>query len=172
MTNYANGYANAMKGLFGEFPVNAGMFKSAFRQQASITDKMSRVVLAAAEKSTEISATWTKSALGELGNVTNAQDDPSDYTKAMNDFAIAQAELGAKSMEALADVATTAQVKTFELMLAADKDPGDGASKVARKPRSGSGSGRPASPSQVASKAARKAAKDTSSTAEKVALNQ
>lgn len=168
MAKYENGYTKVMTGMFGEFPANAGMFKSAFRQQAAITDKMSRVVLAAAEKSTEISATWTKSTLGELGNVTNAQDDPSDYTKAINDFAIAQAELGAKSVEALADVATTAQVRAFELMLAADKDPVNGASKAARKPRSGSG--QPASPAQVDSKAVRKAAKDTSSTAGKVAL--
>ncbi|MXY33936.1 MAG: Phasin [Boseongicola sp. SB0664_bin_43] len=170
MTDYANGYANVMKGMFGEFPVDAGMFKNAFRQQASITDKMSRVVLAAAEKSTEISATWTKSTLGGLGNVTNAQDDLSGYTKAMSEFAIAQAELGARSLEALADVATTAQVRTFELMLASDKDPGKGASKAARKPRSESG--QPASPPQVASKAARKSAKESSSTVEKVALNQ
>ncbi len=70
MTKNANGYTTVMKGMLGELPFDAGMFKSAFRQQASVADKMSRVVLAAAEKSTEISAAWTKSALGEIGNVT------------------------------------------------------------------------------------------------------
>ena len=139
MTKNANGYTKAMTGMLGEFPVDAGMFKNAFRQQASITDKMSKVVLAAAEKSTEISATWTKSALGELGNVTKAQDHPSDYAMAVGDFALAQAELSARSMEAFADMATTVQVKTIELMLAADKDPGNGASKAARKSPSGTG---------------------------------
>lgn len=169
MTDYANGYANVMKGMLGEFPVDAGVFKNAFRQQASIMDEMSRVVLAAAERSTEISATWTKSTLGELGCVTNVQDDPSGYTKAMSEFAIAQAELSARSMEAFADVAKTAQVRTIELMLATDKNPSNGASRAARKSRSGSG--QPASSPQVASKAARKAAKDTPA-AEKVAVNQ
>ncbi len=171
MTDYASGYANAMKGMLGEIPVDAGMFKNAFRQQASITDKMSRVVLAAAEKSTEISATWTKSTLGELGNVVNAQDDPSGYTKAVSDFARAQAELSAKSMEAFADVATTAQVKAIELMLAADKGPGNGAAKAARKPRSGSGQPSPSPSPQNASKAAKKAARETSAAAEKVVVN-
>ena len=170
MTDYANGYVNVMKGMLGAIPVDAGMFKNAFRQQASITDKMSRVVLAAAEKSTEISATWTKSTLGELGNVTNAQDDPAGYAKAMSGFARAQAELSAKSMEAFADAAATAQVKTIELMLAADKGPGNGASKAARKPRSGSG--RLAPSPQSASKAAKKAAGETSAAAEKVVVNQ
>ena len=170
MTDYAIGYANAVKGMLGEIPVDAGMFKNAFRQQASITDKMSRVVLAAAEKSTEISTTWTKSTLGELGNVTNAQDDPSGYTKAMSDFARAQAELSAKSMEAFADVATTVQVKAIELMLATDKGPGNGASKAARKSRSGSG--QLASSPHNASKAVKKAAKETSAAAEQVVANK
>ncbi|MDE0521702.1 MAG: Phasin [Boseongicola sp.] len=170
MTKNANGYTKVMKGMLGEFPVDAGMFKSAFRQQASVADKMSKVVLAAAEKSTEISATWTKSTLGEIGNVTKAQNHPSDYTVAMGDFALAQAELSAKSMEAFADVATTVQVKTLELMLAADKDAGNGESKAARKARSGTG--RPTPPSHAASKAAKRAPKELPDAAEKVAVSQ
>ena len=170
MTKDANGYTKVMKGMLGEFPVEAGMFKSAFRQQASITDKMSKVVLAAVEKSTEISATWTRSTLGDLGNVTKVQDHPSDYTMAVSEFALAQAELSAKSMEAFADVAATVQVKTVELMLAADKDPGNGASKVARKSRSGTG--RPTPPPHGASKAVKNAPKELPDAAEKVAMNQ
>lgn len=170
MTKNANGYTTVMKGMLGELPFDAGMFKSAFRQQASVADKMSRVVLAAAEKSTEISAAWTKSALGEIGNVTRAQDHPSGYTMAMSEFALAQAELSARSMEAFADVATTVQVKTVELMLAADRDLGSGASKAATDSRSGSG--RPTPPPRAASKAARKAPKDLPDAAGKVALNQ
>ena len=171
MTKNANGYTTVMTGMLGELPLDAGMFKSAFRQQASVADKMSKVVLAAAERSTEISAAWTRSALEEIGNVTMAQDHPSDYTMAMSEFALAQAELSARSMEAFADVATTVQVKTVELMLAADRDLGNGASKAATESRSGSG--RPTPPSRAASKkAARKAPKDLPDTARKVTLNQ
>lgn len=170
MTKNANGYTNVMNGMLGEFPVDAGMFNSAFWQQASITDKMSKVVLAAAEKSIEISAAWTKSTLGELGNVAKAQNHPADYTLAMGDFAHAQAELNAKSMEAFAEVATTIQAKTVELMLAADKGPGNGASESAKSPRSGTG--RPTPPPHVASKAAKKATKELPDAAEKVAVNQ
>ena len=169
MSKYANEYTKVMTGMLGEFPVDAGMFKSAFRQQASITDKMSKVVLAAAEKSTEISATWTKSTLGELGNVAKVLDNPSDYTMVMSEFALAQAELSAKSMEAFADVATTVQVKTIELMLAADKDSGNGALKTARKSRSGKG--RATSPSHGVSNAAKKVTKELPAAAEKVAAS-
>lgn len=170
MTKNANEYAKMMKDMLGAFPVDTGMFKDAFMQQASIADKMSKVVLDAAEKSTEISAEWTKSTLGKLGNVTDAQDDPSDYTQAMSEFAFAQAELSAKSMEAFADVATTVQTKTIELMLAEDKDLGNRASKTARKSRSETG--RPTSPPHGASKAARKATKELSAAAENVAVSQ
>ncbi len=102
--------------------------------------------------------------------ITRAQDHPSGYTMAMSEFALAQAELSARSMEAFADVATTVQVKTVELMLAADRDLGSGASKAATDSRSGSG--RPTPPPRAASKAARKAPKDLPDAAGKVALNQ
>ena len=170
MTKHSSGYTKVLTGMLGEFPVDAGMFKNAFRQQASITDKMSKVVLAAAEKSTEISATWTKSALGALGNVTKAQDHPSDYAMAMSDFALAQAELSAKSMEAFADMATTVQVKTIGLMLSADKDQGNGASKAAGNSRSGTGRKTP--PSHGASKVAKNATKELPDAAAKVTVSQ
>ncbi len=133
MTKNANEYATMMKDMLGAFPVDTGMFKDAFKQQASVTDKMSKVVLDAAEKSTEISAGWTKSTLGKLGDVTDVKEDPSDYTKAMSEFASAQAELGAKSLEAFADVAKSVQLKTIELMLAAGNDLGKGASNATRE---------------------------------------
>ena len=126
-------YTKMMKDMLGAFPVDMTPFQDAFKTQASFADKMSKVVLDAAEKSTEISASWTKATIGKFGVVTNVKDDPADYTKAMTDFASAQAEMSAESMAAFAEVAKKVQMETVELMLAAGKDMGDEATKAVKK---------------------------------------
>ncbi|MCG6882957.1 MAG: phasin, PhaP [Silicimonas sp.] len=129
----ANDYTKMMKDMLGAFPVDTSAMTEAFKIQATFADKMSKVVLDAAEKSTEISAGWTKATIGKLGVVTNVKDDPADYTKAMTDFASAQAEVSSESMAAFAEVAKKVQMETVELMLAAGKDMGEDATKAVKK---------------------------------------
>ena len=129
----SNDYTKMMKDMMGAFPVDTSAMTEAFKNQASFADKMSKVVLDAAEKSTEVSAGWTKATIGKLGVVTNVKDDPADYTKAMTDFASAQAEMSAESMAAFAEIAKKVQMETVELMMAAGKDFGDDASKAVKK---------------------------------------
>lgn len=126
-------YTKVMKDMLGAFPVDTSAAQEVFKNQAAFADKMSKVVLDAAEKSTEISATWTKATIGKLGVVTNAKDDPADYTKAMTDFASAQAEVSSESLAAFAEIAKKVQMETVELMLAAGKDMGDEATKAVKK---------------------------------------
>ena len=126
-------YTKVMKDMMGAFPVDTSAFTEAFKTQAAFADKMSKVVLDAAEKSTEISAGWTKATIGKLGVVTNAKAEPADYTKAMTDFASAQAEMSSESMAAFAEIAKKVQMETIELMLAAGKDMGEDATKAVKK---------------------------------------
>jgi hypothetical protein len=133
MATKTNDYTKMMKDMMGAFPVDTSMMTEAFKTQASFADKMSKVVLDAAEKSTEISAGWTKATIGKLGVVTNVKEDPADYTKAMTDFASAQAEMSAESMAAFAEIAKKVQMDTVELMLAAGKDMGEDATKAVKK---------------------------------------
>ena len=133
MAKASNDYTKLMKDMLGAFPVDTSAVQDAFKTQATFADKMSKVVLEAAEKSTEISAGWTKSTIGKRGVVTNVKDDPADYTKAMTDFASAQAEMSAESMAAFAEIAKKVQMETVELMLAAGKDMGDEATKAVKK---------------------------------------
>ena len=128
-----NEYTKMMKDMLGAFPVDTSAMTEAFKNQATFADKMSKVVLDAAEKSTEVSAGWTKATIGKLGVVTNVKEDPADYTKAMTDFASAQAEMSSESMAAFAEVAKKVQMETVELMLAAGKDFGDEATKAVKK---------------------------------------
>ena len=129
----ANDYNKMMKDMLGAFPVDTAAYQEAFKSQATFADKLSKVVLDAAEKSTEISANWTKSTIGKMGVVTNAKDDVNDYTKAMTDFASAQAEMSAESAAAFAEIAKKVQMETVELLMAAGKDMGEDAQKAVKK---------------------------------------
>ncbi|MEL6608290.1 MAG: phasin, PhaP [Pseudomonadota bacterium] len=110
------------KDMMGAFPVDTKAMEDAFKTQATMSEKMSAVALEAAEKSTEISAKWTKATLGKYSDVTKAKADAADYTKAMTDFASFSAETAAEHMAAFAEVAKKVQMETVELMLAAGKD--------------------------------------------------
>lgn len=126
-------YTKLMKDMMGAFPVDMTALQDGFKTQAAFADKMSKVVLEAAEKSTEISASWTKATIGKLGVITNVKEDPADYTKAITDFASAQAEMSAESMAAFAEIAKKVQMETVELMLAAGKDLSDDATAAVKK---------------------------------------
>ena len=93
----------------------------------------SKVALEAAEKSTEISSKWTKDTLPKMGDVTAVKTEPTDYTKAMTDFASAQAEMAAESMAAFAEVAKKVQMETVELMMAAGKEASEEATAAVKK---------------------------------------
>ena len=133
MAKATNEYTKMMKDMMGVFPVDMTAVQGAFKSQATFADQLSKVVLDAAEKSTEISAVWTKATIGKLGSVTNIKDDPADYTKAITEFASAQAEMSAESMAAFAEVAKKVQMETVELMLAAGKDISDDTTAAVKK---------------------------------------
>lgn len=126
-------YTKVMKDMMGAFPMDTTAMQDAFKTQAAFADKMSKVVLEAAEKSTEVSSAWTKSTIGKLGVMTNAKDEPADYSKAMTDFASAQAEASTESMAAFAEIAKKVQMETVELMMAAGKDFSEDASAAVKK---------------------------------------
>lgn len=126
-------YTKVMKDMMGAFPVDMSAMQDAFKSQATLSDKMSKVALQAADKSTEISTKWTKETLAKVADMTSVKEDPADYTKAMTDFASAQAEMTAESMAAFAEVAKRVQMETVELMLAAGKDMSEDASAAVKK---------------------------------------
>lgn len=126
-------YTKLMKDMMGAFPVDLTGMQDAFKTQATLSDKLSKVALEAADKSTEISTKWTKDTLAKLSAITAVKEDPADYTKAMTDFASAQAEMSAETMAAFAEVAKRVQMETVELLLAAGKDMSEDASAAVKK---------------------------------------
>ena len=126
-------YTKMFKDMLGNFPVDMTALQDAYKTQASLAEKMSKVALEAAEKSTEISAKWTKDTIAKMGTVATVKDEPAEYGKAVTDFASAQAEMAAENMAAFAEVAKKVQMETVELMLAAGKDFSEDATAAVKK---------------------------------------
>ena len=123
MAKAATDFTKMFQDMMGAFPaVDTKAFQDSFKSQAALGEKMSKVVLEAAEKSAEISNKWTKSALAKIGEASTVKEEPADYAKAATDFASASAELAAEHMAAFAEIAKRVQMDTVELMLAAGKD--------------------------------------------------
>ena len=126
-------FTTMMKDVMGSFPVDTKAMEDAFKTQATLSEKLSAVALEAAEKSTEISAKWTKDTLTKLADMSKVKKEPADYAKAMTDFASAQAEVAAENMAAYAEIAKKVQMDTVELMMAAGKDFTEDATAAVKK---------------------------------------
>lgn len=126
-------FTKMFQDMLGNFPVDMTIAQDAFKNQAELGEKFSKVALQAADKSAEISTKWTKETLAKIGDVTAAKDEAADYSKAVTDFASAQAELAAENMAAFAEVAKRVQAETVELMMAAGKEMGEDAQAAVKK---------------------------------------
>lgn len=126
-------FTKAFQDAFAAFPVDASAFQNAFKTQAAIGEKLSKVALEAAEKSTEITSKWAKDTISKLSAASKAKTEPTDYTKAATDFASAAAEMAAENLAAFAEVAKKVQVETVELILAAGKEVSEDATAAVKK---------------------------------------
>ena len=133
MATKTNDITKAWQDMMAAFPVDASAMTEAFKTSATLGEKMSKVALEAAEASTEVASKWTKETLGRAGDVATVKEEPTDYTKAVTDFASAQAEMTAENMAAFAEVAKKVQMETVELLLAAGKDFSEDATAVMKK---------------------------------------
>lgn len=133
MATKTNDMTKMMQEMMASFPIDATAMQDTFKTQAALAEKMSKVALEAAEKSTELSAKFTKDTLSKFGEMAKVKDEPTDYTKAMTDFASSQAELVAEHMASYAEVAKKVQMETVELMLAAGKDFSEDATAAVKK---------------------------------------
>jgi len=126
-------FTKVMQDMMASFPVDASAFQNAFKTQAAFGEKLSAVALQAAEKSTEISSKWAKETIAKLADASKAKSEPTDYSKAMSDFASAATEMAAENMASFAEIAKKVQMETVELMLAAGKDMSSDATAAVQK---------------------------------------
>ena len=122
MAPKTNDFTKMMSDMMSSYPMDMTAMTDAFKSSAAMGEKMTKVILDAAEKSTDISSKWTKDTIAKLANVAAAKSEPTDYTKSVTDFASAQAEMAAETMAAFAEIAKKVQMETVELMMAAGKE--------------------------------------------------
>ncbi len=132
MTN-ADAYAKMMKDMMGSMPMDTSAFQNAFKSQAAMMERMTKIALEAAEKSTEVSTHWTKETLAKAGEVASTKEDPADYSQAMTEFATAQAQITSEHVAAFAEIAKKLQMETIELLMAAGKDAQEEVSAAVKK---------------------------------------
>lgn len=121
------------KDVMGAFPMDTSSMEDAFKTTATLNEKLSAVALTAVEKSSEISSKWTKDTIAKMTELSKAKAEPSEYAKAMTDFASAYAETSAEHMSAFAEIAKKVQMDTVELMMAAGKDMQEEATAAVKK---------------------------------------
>jgi hypothetical protein len=126
-------FTKIMQDMMASFPMDTAKFQEGFKSQAALGEKMSKVALDAAEKSTEISAKWAKDTISKVGSLSKTKEEPGEYAKAVSDFASASAEMAAENLAAFAEVAKKVQMETVELMLAAGKDFSEDATAAVKK---------------------------------------
>ncbi len=122
MATQTQDFTKIMQDMMASFPMDTSAMQDAFKSQAALGEKMSKVALEAAEKSNEISSKWTKDTLAKLGTVATVKAEPTEYSKAFTDFASSSAETASEHLAAFAEVAKKVQMETVELMMAAGKD--------------------------------------------------
>ena len=133
MAPKTNDFTKMMSDMMSSYPMDMTVMNDAFKSSAAMGEKMTKVILDAAEKSTDISSKWTKDTIAKLANVVAAKSEPTDYTKSVTDFASAQAEMAAETMAAFAEIAKKVQMETVELMMAAGKEATEEATAAVKK---------------------------------------
>jgi biotin synthase-like enzyme len=126
-------YAQMLKDMMGNFPVDTSSVENLAKSQAALAEKMSSVAIEAAQKSTDLSARWMQDTLSKLSSMTVAKAEPADYAKSVTDFMTQSAESAAEHMAAFADIAKRVQTETLELLMAAGKDMTEDMTAAARK---------------------------------------
>ncbi|RME14582.1 MAG: Phasin [Alphaproteobacteria bacterium] len=126
-------FTKMFQDMMGNMPMDMTLFENAFKSQAAMNEKLAKVALEAVENTVEVSTKWTKDTLAKVGDITAAKKDPADYSKAMTEFASAQADLMAENLAAFAEIAKKMQNETVELMLSASKDMGAEATAAVKK---------------------------------------
>lgn len=129
----AQDFTKVMQDMTANLPFDSKALQETFKSSAALGEKMTKVALEAAEKSNEISSKWTKETITKVGTLAKVKDEPTDYSKALSDFASAAAEMAAENLAAFAEVAKKAQMETVELMLAAGKDMSEDATAAVKK---------------------------------------
>ena len=125
---------NMFKDFMGSVPFETKAFEDAFKNSATLSEKIAGVALTAAGKNADVATKWTKDTLTKMTEISQAKNDPANYAKSISDFASAQAEVAVGNIAEFAEIAKKAQMESVDIMMAASKGVNDEETAEVKKP--------------------------------------
>ena len=132
MKNFAE-FRKTVEGMPAMFPADMESFGKAVRRSADFGEKMSKVAIDAAEKNVKISTDGTRATLARLNEIAQAKEHPSEYARAIGEFASESASAASKHLAAIAEVAMNVHRNTLEIFVDAGKKVRQDAAEAAVK---------------------------------------
>ena len=129
----AQDFNAVMKDAFAALPVDMEAFEKNLRATAALNEKLSDVVLGAAEETNETASNATKDALAAFAKVSKAKAQPADYVDALNAFANFAANQASKNAAIYSEITRKAQTQAFELVVAAGNEASNDAAAAVQK---------------------------------------
>ena len=100
-------------------------YQDIFRTWAQMNERVTGLMVDAAEKTTEIAHGTTQEALSNVREVTQVRDEPADYGQAYSDFVQKQGELFMRTARSYAEVTQSSASQASELASEAGQEIGD-----------------------------------------------
>ncbi len=116
----AKSAANDIQSMF-----NPQGYQDIFKTWAQMNERVTGLMVDAAEKATEIAQGTTQEALSNVREVAQVRDEPADYGKAYSDFVQKQAELFTRTAKSYAEVTQNSAHEATELASEAGQELGD-----------------------------------------------
>jgi hypothetical protein len=117
-----NEFTKAFKDLMGSTPFDAAAGPDAMKAQLAIGEKLARVALDSAARSSDITTKWSNETIGMIREAAKSHADPADQVKALNGIAEQYVKVTSEAVAAIADTMTKAQIAALELLMAAGQE--------------------------------------------------
>ena len=122
MTNMTEKYSKLMQDMLDVFPMNDAALQAIGKVQSQMTDQMTKAVLEAVEKSTDVSTKWTQASLEKTAQLAKVSDHPSGHLHAMTDFISLTTEMATDYFTNYSEIAKQLQLETIKIMLSTQDD--------------------------------------------------
>ncbi len=114
-------FTKTFETFFKALPTDTTAVEEVFKNASEFAGKYSDIVLGAAQKNVDLSASWTKDTLSGLDTIAQPQKEMAAYAKVATDVVSGLVQAAPERITEFAEVAKQAQLDTVELVISAGK---------------------------------------------------
>lgn len=122
MTNMTEKYSKLMQDMMEAVPMDDTALQAIGKVQSQMADQMTKAVLEAVEKSTDVSTKWTQASLEKTAQLAKASDHPSGHLHTVTDFFSLTTEMATDYFNNYSEIAKQLQLETIKIMLSTPND--------------------------------------------------